>query len=154
MNAAKTQAITAAQADRAHASLQARRESYLEVVEQAHEMGALYRDIPEILATTPSDARRNAVQEHTKRLRAAYGPFTRAGDFMIVEGGDLAVEALQGVFRDSRRIYMCLLHSENSERALEEYEDAIRSYWNSVKIMVQQMREETRRLRQEGEAPA
>ncbi|MFD0549152.1 hypothetical protein ACFQ0X_08170 [Streptomyces rectiviolaceus] len=86
MNAAKTQAITAAQADRAHASLQARRESYLEVVEQAHEMGALYRDIPEILATTPSDARRNAVQEHTKRLRAAYGPFTRAGDFMIVEG--------------------------------------------------------------------
>jgi hypothetical protein len=88
-----------------------------------------------------------AVQEHARRLREAYGPFTRACNVMIVDGGNSVAEAVKAVFRDSRTIYMYLLSAPDDEDASTVYDTAIRSYWDSVNAMVWEMHREVNHAR-------
>lgn len=64
---------------------------------------------------------------------------------MVVHGGQAVAEAVRDVFRDSRAIYMCLLSASTAENAGTTYEVAIRSYWQSVNAMVEQMQLEANR---------
>ncbi|WP_406359955.1 hypothetical protein OH782_22300 [Streptomyces sp. NBC_01544] len=145
LRAAREQANAAATAQRAHVLAQSRRDSYIEVVDQAHRMGALYRELPDVLSMPAGPDRGAAVQEHAKRLREAYGPFTRACDVMIVDGGNAVAEAVKAVFRDSRAIYMCLVSVSEEEDTSTIYGTAIRSYWKSVNAMVWAMHREANR---------
>ncbi len=92
-----------------------------------------------------------AVREHAKRLREAYGPFTRACDVMIVDGGNSVAEAVKAVFRDSRAIYMGLLSGSGGDEPSTSYDRAVRSYWNSVNAMVWEMHYEANR--EEADSP-
>ncbi|MFC7305463.1 hypothetical protein ACFQVC_14680 [Streptomyces monticola] len=147
LRAAREQAGAAAAAQRANVLAKSRRDSYIEVVDQAHRMGALYRELPEVLSMPAGSGKEAAVQEHARRLREAYGPFTRACDVMIVDGGNSVAEAVKAVFRDSRAIYMCLLGAPQGEDAGTVYGTAIRSYWESVNAMVWEMHREANRDR-------
>ncbi|MDV7215222.1 hypothetical protein [Streptomyces prunicolor] len=147
LRAAREQASAAATAQRANALAQSRRDSYIEVVDQAHHMGALYRELPIVLSMPAGSHKEAAVQEHAKGLREAYGPFTRACDVMIVDGGNSVAEAVKAVFRDSRAIYMCLLSASDDEDTSNVYGTAIRSYWDSVNAMVWEMHREANRYR-------
>jgi hypothetical protein len=105
-------------------------------------MGPLYRELPAVLTMPGGPDKEAAVQEHARRLREAYGPFTRACEVMIVDGGHSAAEAVKVVFRDSRAIYMCLLDAPRAEDASATYGAAIKSYWRSVNAMVWEMHRE------------
>ncbi|MEU3825925.1 hypothetical protein GT045_03530 [Streptomyces sp. SID486] len=105
-------------------------------------MGALYRELPGVLSMPAGSDKEAAVQEHAKRLREAYGPFTRACDVMIVDGGNPVAEAVKAVFRNSRAIYMGLLTGADGDEASTLYDAAVRAYWDSVNAMVWEMHHE------------
>lgn len=105
-------------------------------------MGALYRELPTAFAMAAGPDKEAAVAVQAKALRTAYGPFTRACDVMIVDGGNSVATAVQEVFRTSRAIYMCLLGSPGQDAAGVTYEREIRSYWNAVNSMVWAMHRE------------
>ncbi|WP_432170250.1 hypothetical protein [Streptomyces sp. 1222.5] len=73
---------------------QSRRDSSIEVVNRGHDMGALYRELPLVLAMPAGAEKAAAVEEHAKQLREAYGPFTRACDVMVVDAGNSVAEAV------------------------------------------------------------
>lgn len=142
--AARVQADAAAQAHHSHASQQSRRVAYVEVVHQVHEMGNLYRQIPEILAMPDDVARAAAAESHAQDLREAYAPFSRSADVMRVEGGDGPVAAIHEVVSSSRRVYMCVAQGPWDADAAAEYEAAIRAYWAAVRGLIAAMRAEIR----------
>ncbi|MFE6891993.1 hypothetical protein [Streptomyces sp. NPDC057694] len=75
-------------------------------------------------------------------LRAAFGPFTRACDVMIVDGGHSVAAAVEEVFKRSREVYMCLLSASADASAGTIYEVAIRAYWDAVNALVWAMHRE------------
>ncbi|MGY4996638.1 hypothetical protein [Streptomyces sp. 900105245] len=142
LRAAREQADAAARAQRGSWLAQSRRDSYIEVVNRAHDMGALYRELPLVLAMPAGAEKAAAVEEHAKQLREAYGPFTRACDVMVVDAGNSVAEAVQRVFDHWRSIYMCLLDATASGDAQSVYAEAIHQYWQSLHELVWEMHRE------------
>ncbi|MFM9499654.1 hypothetical protein ACKI1Q_39455 [Streptomyces galilaeus] len=142
LRAAREQARAAALVQRGSWLAQARRDSYPDVVNRAHDMGALYQKLPSVLAMSAGEAKRAAVEEHAERLSEAYGPFARACDVAVVDGGSSVAAAVQDVFRHSRSIYRCLLDSATSGDARTAFNVAVDLYWRSVEALVWAMHQE------------
>ncbi|MFD3679149.1 hypothetical protein [Streptomyces sp. NPDC058613] len=145
LRAAREQGNAAASAQRSSWLAQARRESCIDVVQRAHDMGVLYRELPPVLAMEQGDEKRAAVTDHATRLRGAYGPFTRACDVLVVDAGHAVAEAVEDVFRRSRAVYMCLLSAPDDPDAASVYRVAIHEYWQSLHELVLEMHREANR---------
>ncbi|MFB7091521.1 hypothetical protein [Streptomyces sp. NPDC056296] len=145
LRAAREQANATAVAQRSSWIAQARRESCIEVVNRAHDMGALYREVPVVLDMPAGAEKASAVTAHAKRLREAYGPFTRACDVLVVDAGHAVAEAVQQVFHSSRSVYMCLLSAPTDPRARAVYDIAIHKYWLALHELVWEMHREADR---------
>ncbi|MER6567143.1 hypothetical protein ABT288_13315 [Streptomyces sp. NPDC001093] len=111
VRAARVQAEASAQAQHRERVRELRRSAYLELMEQAHVIGELYRRVVEALnQITDPDQQLTRFEELRSELREAYDPLMHSVRVVVLEGPPATAEAAQTVLDTAREVNRCLWH--------------------------------------------
>ncbi|MFF5012669.1 hypothetical protein [Streptomyces sp. NPDC001165] len=139
--AARVQAQAAAEAASIAREREARRATQLDFIQQANEMGVLYRRIPKYLRVENEEARRASLAELRDQLRDSYGPFLRALAVVSLECHPEPIAAANAVHAASGEAYLRLTAVEEDIRAAEGFRHAVDAYQASIDSFIEAVRQ-------------
>ncbi|MCL8017996.1 hypothetical protein [Streptomyces sp. AS02] len=109
VRAARVQAEASAQAQHRGRVRESRRGAYLELMEHAHVIGELYRQVIDAFhQITDLDQQLTRFEELRSELREAYDPLMHSVRVVILEGPPATAEAAQGVLDAAQQGNRCL----------------------------------------------
>ncbi|AIA06406.1 hypothetical protein ACFU90_16825 [Streptomyces noursei] len=139
--AAKIQAETAARSQRAEKLRESRRTAYLDLIEQAHQIGELYWEISAELRGPASGTRTTRLDTLHDREIAEYAKIRRCTRVVELEGppsaaaAALALQKATGPFYEALRTGM----TEGTD-CREEFDAAYSPFWKALETFVQAAR--------------
>lgn len=139
--AARVQAQAAAEASEVARKREARRATHLGFIQQANDMGILYRRIPRYLKVEDQAARRASLSELRDQLRDAYGPFMRSLAVVSLECHPEPIAAANAVHAASGEAYIRLIAVEEEIHEAEGFRQAVDAYLASVDSFIEAARQ-------------
>ncbi|MFF3459626.1 hypothetical protein ACFYXH_36075 [Streptomyces sp. NPDC002730] len=139
--AARIQAQAAAEAAHIAREREARRATQLDFIQQANEMGILYRRIPKYLKVENQEARLASLTELRDQLRDSYGPFLRALAVVSLECHPEPIAAANAVHTASGEAYIRLVAVAEDIREAEGFRQAVDAYLASVDSFIEAARQ-------------
>ncbi|MFD0449407.1 MULTISPECIES: hypothetical protein [Streptomyces] len=130
--AARVQALAAAEAQQAATRRDAMRTAHLAFSEQINHMGALYRKTPAFLGIGDPSERSPALDRHLEELRTAYGEFHQQLNVITLDGGHSSRLAADAVHAASTHVYKTLLGIAAGTQGPEDFASAVRAYWDTA----------------------
>ncbi|MCF3132680.1 hypothetical protein [Streptomyces olivochromogenes] len=144
--AARIQAQAAAEAAHVARKGEARRATQLDFIQQANDMGILYRRIPKYLKVEDREARLASLGELRDQLRDSYGPFLRCLAIVSLECHPGPIEAAKAVHMASAEAYGRLVAVEEDIREAEGFRQGVDTYLASVDSFVEAARQAEREM--------
>ncbi|MET7982606.1 MULTISPECIES: hypothetical protein [unclassified Streptomyces] len=138
--AARVQAQATAEAAHDAREREARRATQLAFIQEANDMGILYRRIPKYLDVEDPEARQEFLAELRDQLRDCYGPFLRALAVVSLECHPGPAAAANAVHGASGEAYARLAAAENDIREAEHFRRAADAYLASIDVFVEAAR--------------
>ncbi|MFD7918093.1 hypothetical protein ACFV3R_02510 [Streptomyces sp. NPDC059740] len=156
--AARTQAETAARAQRVERLRESRRAAYLDLIEQAHRMGELCWEISAVLNRPRSAQTLTELRELTEREVTEYGRLRRAARVVDLEGPETASAAALALERSTGPFYRAARAAlaeggqeprgprprgdrrEGSVGGAAEFDAAFRPFWRAVEVFIEEAR--------------
>ncbi|MGW8375028.1 hypothetical protein [Streptomyces sp. ODS28] len=136
--AARIQAHGAAEAQRAERLRAGRREAYLELIEQTHQLGELLWEISAVSRNETGHRRTAALEALVPRERETYARLRRSARVVDLEGPAEAAAAAQAVRNATRPFHRALLAMiEGEEGAEGRFDAAYRPYWQALTAFVE-----------------
>ena len=139
--AARVQALAAADAQHLATLRASQREAYLAFIEQINTMGIHYRETPAILEITDADERRTALVSHLAEIREAYGLFLRQLSVVTLDGPRAPRAAADAVDASSTTVYKTLLAISEGSQPTEAFAPTVVAYWETATDFVHAARE-------------
>lgn len=146
--AARIQAETAADAQRAERLRESRRTAYLDLIEQTHRMGELFWEISDVLRLPHSAGRTTQLQQLSARQTVEYGNLRRCARIVDLEGPPPAADAALVLQRSTGEFHSALKQSLRegaaaADRAAAEarFDAAYRPFWEALQTFVDTARE-------------
>ncbi|MGW1489808.1 hypothetical protein [Streptomyces sp. NPDC002402] len=139
--AARIQAHAAAEAAQVARVREARRATQLDFIQQANQMGILYRRIPKFLKVDNEEARSASLTGLRDQLRDSYGPFLRALAVVSLECHPESIAAAKAVHRASGEAYIRLIAVEEDIREAEAFRQAMNAYLASIDLFIEAARQ-------------
>ncbi|MET8130793.1 MULTISPECIES: hypothetical protein [unclassified Streptomyces] len=130
--AARVQAQAAAEAAHIARQREARRATHLDFIQQANEMGILYRRIPKYLKEENQEARLASLTVLRDELRDSYGPFLRSLAVVSLECHPEPIAAANAVHTASGEAYGGLVAVETDIREADRFRRAVDAYLATV----------------------
>ncbi|MEV6019882.1 MULTISPECIES: hypothetical protein [unclassified Streptomyces] len=134
--AARVQAQATAEAEHVAREREARRATQLEFIQEANDMGILYRRIPKYLDVEDQAARQASLAELRDQLRDSYGPFLRALAVVSLECHPGPVAAANAVHGATGEAYARLAAAERDIREADGFRRAAEAYLAAVDAFV------------------
>lgn len=141
LQAARVQALAAAEAQRAEARRNAMRMAHLAFIEQINHMGSVYRRTNALLEIDDLSERSAAIDRHLEEMRTAYGEFHRHLGVITLEGSECSRPAADAVHAASTHVYKTLLGVATGVRSPEDFLPAVRSYWGTATAFIHAARQ-------------
>ncbi|MEU9013431.1 hypothetical protein AB0D12_27455 [Streptomyces sp. NPDC048479] len=144
--AARIQAQAAAEAAHIAREREARRATQLDFIQQANEMGILYRRIPKYLKVENQGERLASLTELRDQLRDSYGPFLRSLAVVSLECRPEPIAAANAVHAASGEAYGRLIAVQEDIRGAESFRRAVDAYLASVDSFIEAARQAEREI--------
>ncbi|MEU6219824.1 hypothetical protein ABZ845_20250 [Streptomyces sp. NPDC047022] len=144
--AARVQARATAESEHLARKREARRTTHLDFIQQANDMGILYRRIPKYVEVADQEARLASLAQLRDRLRDSYGPFLRALAVVSLECRPGPIAAANAVHAASVEAYARLVAVEEDVREAEGFRRAVDAYLASVDAFVEAARQAEREI--------
>ncbi|MGD3109702.1 hypothetical protein [Streptomyces sp. YGL11-2] len=140
--AARIQAETAAQSQRAERLRESRRTAYLDLIEQTHRMGELYWDISAQLRLPASDNRTQELNKLHDQEVAGYAKIRRCARVVELEGPRSAAAAALALQKATGPFYEALKSGlTDGIDCREEFDAAYTPFWAALERFVDTARD-------------